>query len=133
MKDAPYTVAIILDPNFGVRLRDVAARFDLWTVTSQLNRPVVEQWRMEQPTHYDVSMWTNELFTGTTVEQWRAVLENIEDHHGPYSHHPPVTILEVYGATLTDDMRRELGNYGYDTFEPTPDGFRATRSAASIH
>jgi len=130
MKDAPYTIAIVLDPKFGIRLKDVAARFDLWTVSSEINRPVVEQLRRED---HDVSMWTSDLFMGTTVEDWRAVLQNVEDNHGPYSHNPPVTILEIYGAILTDDMRRELGHYGYDTFEPTPDGFRATRSAASIH
>lgn len=125
----PYTVAIVLDANFGVRLRDVAARCDVWTVTSQINRTVVEQlWQEAAETHarHEVSLWTSEL-TGTTTEEWRTILQNIEDHHGPHGHNPPVTTLEVYGATLTDDMRRELGRYGYDTIEPTSDGFRATR------
>ena len=124
-----YAVAIVLDPNFGVRLREVAARFDLWTVTSQINRTVVEQlWKEAAETNefQDVSIWTSEL-TGPTVAEWRAILENIEDHHGPHGHDPPVTILEVYGAPFTNELRRELGHYGYDTFEPTSDGFRAIR------
>lgn len=122
----PYTLAIVLDPDFGVRLRDVAGHFDLWIVTSQVNRTVVEDlWKevADSPECHDVSIWTNE-FTGMTVEQWRVILEDIEDHHGQYSHDPPVTILEVYGATPAD-------YYGYDKIEPTSDGFRATRKSPS--
>ena len=129
MNEAPYTVAIVLDPNFGVRLRNVAAHFDVWTVTSQINRTVVEQlWKEAAETQgcHEVTIWTSDL-RGTAAEDWRAILMNIEQHHGPNAHNPPVTILGVYGSTLTEDMRQELGHYGYDTVEPTSDGFRAIR------
>jgi hypothetical protein len=54
-------------------------------------------------------------------------LDTIELHHGFYSANPPYTIFEVFGAFLNDKIKAELSEYGFNEFQPTLTGFRATR------
>ena len=54
-------------------------------------------------------------------------LDTIELHHGPYSADPPYTQLEVFGTALSEEMRTELRQYGFNEFQPTAEGFRCSR------
>ena len=54
-------------------------------------------------------------------------LDTIDLHHATYSANPPYTVLDVIGTLITARLRAELGEYGFDDFQETPQGFRAVR------
>ena len=117
-------VAVVLDPTFGERLREVAARCPVWTVPSPDNRRVVEELWQERkgaPEAPAVTIWT------AAPSGWLGILENIEVHHGEWSQIPPVNVLEVFGATPNDEIRRDLREYGYQVAEEREGGFTARR------
>lgn len=59
-------------------------------------------------------------------EEFLSWLSTIDLHHGEYSPNPWATI-EVYGATLTDEISTALSDHGADTIESRAYGFRASR------
>ena len=56
-----------------------------------------------------------------------ARLNDIDLHHGVYSATPPYTILEVVGTQLSERLKSEMKEYGFNDFRQTRDGFIATR------
>ena len=46
---------------------------------------------------------------------------------GSYSADPPYTILEVLGILLSDRIKAELSQYGFNEFHPDSVGFHAVR------
>jgi hypothetical protein len=57
-------------------------------------------------------------------------LDKIDLHHGSYSANPPYAILEVLGAPLSDRIKAQLSQYGFDEFHPSAAGFRAVQPSA---
>jgi hypothetical protein len=43
-------------------------------------------------------------------------METIDLHHGLYSADPPYTVLEVIGTSLSDRIKSQLSEYGFDEF-----------------
>ena len=68
---------------------------------------------------------------GASAEQLCAeIVGTVEEHHGEYSHVPPVGRLRVYGAQATLDLQAELARYGFTEVASMTDGFLAgSRSA----
>jgi hypothetical protein len=125
---ADGVVAVVLDPAFGERLREVAAQYHVWTVPSPDNRRVVEEiWQERKglPEGPTVTIWT--VAPSATEEGWLGILEDIETHHGEWSQDPPVNVLEVLGATPNDEIRRALLEYGYRMIAEREGGFTARR------
>jgi hypothetical protein len=58
-------------------------------------------------------------------------LDTIELHHWPYSAAPPFTQLEVLGTLLSEEIRTELSQFGFNEFRPTSEGFCCSRSVAT--
>jgi len=54
-------------------------------------------------------------------------LDTIDLHHGTYSANPPYTVIEVIGVEISDRVKGSFGDFGFDQFEPIPQGFRAIR------
>jgi hypothetical protein len=125
--DKPYSVAIVVDPAFGERLRDLAATQHVWAVESIENRATTEALRATQP---DDGLETGvTLFrpsVGESPIQWCAdIIGTVEEHHGRYAHVPPVSVLEVYGAASTPELRAVFARYGFTHIVDAPGGFRA--------
>jgi hypothetical protein len=55
------------------------------------------------------------------------ILETVDLHHGEYSHAPPWSEVEVYGAQLTPTLESALVELGFSKFHQTTDGFVAVR------
>jgi hypothetical protein len=55
------------------------------------------------------------------------ILETVDLHHGEYSHAPPWSEVEVYGAQLTPTLQSALVELGFSKFDVTTDGFVAVR------
>ena len=130
---ARYVVAVVVDPQFGERLRQLAERVDMWAVPSPINTPVVQDiWtaNRKRESTQQLTMWSH-TFDLEAADDWLTMFEDIELHHGHYSHDPPVSVLEIYGAEPTSVAIRACRALGYDYVETTSYGFRAVRPPAA--
>jgi hypothetical protein len=121
---------VVLDPDFGDRLRDIPLGQPAWVIMSAANEPVVR------------SLWTTQSapdhLTGITglrsdsdlcaEDRFLDELYVIDLHHGPYSTNTPYTELEVVGVDLTATIRAALAHFGFNQFTQARNGFVATCS-----
>jgi hypothetical protein len=128
-----HGVAIVVDEDFGDRLSTLASRLHVWLIDTPMNRAAAS------------AVWQNgvhgqSLETGVTtfkVEHLSApdqivasMLGTVDDHHGHYSHEPPWSLLEVYGAEPTPILSAALLEFGFTNIARIADKeFRASRSA----
>ncbi|WP_333975864.1 hypothetical protein [Burkholderia cepacia] len=125
-------VALIVDPEFGTRIRDVAARVrHTWVVATPANIAVAEQiWRAltNPPGLGNEGAVTTFLQYGADRESWcDAILDAVDDHHSAHSRNPGYSILEVYGTPLTERLRPTLVELGFSIVTPTDYGFCARK------
>lgn len=127
-----YTIALIVDPDFGAAVGDIAATVaHTWIVDSDENCTAVEQiWRSSAKPlgHMMVNGVTTLRRYGADRESWcDAVLDSIEDHHDSRRGNPGYSALEVYGTALTGRLRSAFVECGFSTFTATDYGFRAEK------
>jgi hypothetical protein len=121
----PVIVSIVLDPDFGDQVVQIAADGPVWITSSAANRSAVEKyWASKSPGAHDVTYWS-EPRTGATEDEWLGILGDIELHHS----NPGVAGLEVYGAAPGDGAAAALREYGYEIGELWPGGFAARRDS----
>jgi hypothetical protein len=122
---------VILDPDYGDRLREVWPGSPVWITMSSVNEPVIRSlWATRsEPNH--LTGITGMRFDGgiTPEHRFLAELDTIDLHHGPYSTKSPYTVLEVIGAPLTNSIRAALSKIGFTDFTESQNGFIATRTA----
>jgi len=129
-----YTVAIVLDPEFGERLAPLASRVHTWVVDSQTNRAAAEDiWQKNQedgePYSIENGVTTFGVFWNESAEHWcEGVLGTIDLHHGEYSHTPPLSVLEIYGLPFCEPLRSHFAEYDFTVFQETDYGFRASKA-----
>src|SRR5437867_8966550 len=103
MKLEKYAVAVVLDPDAGENIRVLAERFDLWVMPSPANSNIVRQMSESgQAASGKLTIWSRS-FLPTSESDWQGVIDTVELHHGQYSHNPPVSAIEVFGANLTPE------------------------------
>jgi hypothetical protein len=129
----PYEVSIVVDRDYGSRLRELLESGPVWAIDSQANREVAQEiWKeFASRDHLDgITIFA----TGKTSpeEAFVAEFDTIDIHHGVYSAGPPYTIARTIGTSLTDRLRAVLSSYGFDSFTTTDEGFKATRPLPSI-
>jgi hypothetical protein len=73
----------------------------------------------------------NDLESSSAEDLLVSELDTIDLHHGSHSANPPYSILEVLGAPLSDRIKAELSQYGFDEFHPNAAGFSAVRTVRS--
>jgi hypothetical protein len=123
-----YIVAVVLDPTFGDRLRDLPVGTPVWIADTPVNRAAAEALWVSRPelTHLD-GVTTFRIDPGSGPEVWLAeVLPDLDLHHGEYSHVPPYAGIEVFGAGATPVVREALGQLGIGNITERPGGFLAT-------
>ena len=120
-------VSVILDPEFGSRLEQVAARGAVWIVDSPHNRTATKKHWADYPDHDHLEGVT--LFQASrslTPEEILIVhVDTIDLHHGPYSANPPYRILDVFGVAFTPAVEATLRAFDFIEFQDIQDGFRA--------
>jgi hypothetical protein len=121
---------VILDPDYGDRLREVWPGQPVWIASSAENAPIVRSLRAAHPVpDHLIGITSMNLDPSMAAEdQFLAVLETIDLHHGPYSTRAPYTELEVVGSSLTSPIRAALVQLGFAQFDETRNGFIARRS-----
>jgi hypothetical protein len=122
-----YVVGIVVDPSFGERLHAVAARMPTWVVDTPPNRAAAEaHWKTHAGQTHTGGLTTFRVDPDQGPEEWCAeILGVVVEHHGEYSHNPPVSVLEVIGARPVEQLVSALADYGFARVSPTPEGFRA--------
>jgi len=125
----PYKVILIVDPAFGESLAALLPHVPVWIIESELNSPVVERLRQEraEESHLQGITTFKQKAKLSSEEQAISMLEQVDLHHGEFSAHPPYSIVEIIGCTVTDDLKQELQEYGFGISEFTEKGFMATR------
>jgi len=123
-------VLLILDPDFGERLRDAWQGQAIWIAMSATNAPIVQPlWAVASNANYlcGITGFTHGD-SGTAEESFLDIVSDIDLHHGPYSTANPYTVLRVIGTPFTPAIREALSELGFFAFQQNPDGFTANRS-----
>ena len=129
MGERPHAVALVVDPEFGERLADLSRRIHVWVLGTPTNRRVAERvWREARGVHSLESGITifKDSVDAAADEIVGRQLPTIDLHHGAYSHSPPWSVLEVYGAPPSPALRAVLGEYGFTDVRATAEGLVAT-------
>lgn len=122
--DSQETVALVLAPDYGPRLRDLCARANVWAVDSAMNHETAtEIWAAliagaQSPiTVFD---WTPDESASDTILR---MLDTIEEHH------PHCANIEFIGANTSPYVLAELDGRGYSNYKRTEQGFFASKHA----
>jgi hypothetical protein len=123
-------VYVILDPNFGERLRGVWPGRPVWIVMTPNNEPVIRSlWSESSEPNHLMGITGMPLFQERGAEGcFLAYLDEIDLHHGHMSSDTPYTLLKVIGTTLTGDIKSALLEYGFTQFSEDSEGFEARRT-----
>ena len=128
MQTDAYCVAVVLDHEYADELAHLLQVGPVWIVDTQTNREAAERAWTSSPNVNHLNGIT--LFRSTaasTEEMLSYKMAEIDLHHGVYSADPPYTVLNVIGTSITDRLRDELSEYGFDQFYLSGSGFRAVR------
>ncbi len=123
-------IYVVLDPNFGERLRTLKGHA-VWITLSPRNEPTIRSVWKENPQADQFNGVTSFAFYEDLSSE-RQLLEEIDTidlHHGPYSTKSPYTLLEVIGAQPTREIEDKLAEIGFSGFTRTAEGFVAHRSS----
>jgi len=125
----PYRVFVVVDRDFGQHLTALAEMGPVWIADTPVNKCVAQKiWAAYPRSGHLEGVTTFNVPDGTSSEDILInELGTIDLHHGTYSANPPYTVLEVIGTSITARLKAELGEYGFDHFQETARGFRATR------
>jgi hypothetical protein len=128
MSELINKVALVLDPDYGDKLTSLADVSHVWVIDTPSNRTVASEYWALNPTHQaELGITTFSSENKSRLESCLKILETVDMHHGPHSSDPPYSVLEVIGLPLTDEAKAAIEDLGFETFETTVAGFRATR------
>lgn len=123
------TIGLVLDPEFSSRLGGLSGQMHVWALDSTPNRASAEAIWEERPTYLpDQGITLFQSCSGQSeYDACAGILPAIDLHHGEFSQEPPYQVVEVFGCLLTDALRSRFGEFGFNEFSPTSDGFIARR------
>jgi hypothetical protein len=121
MKDDSL-IALVVDPNYGQKLRFLDARMPIWAVKSPTNESA---WNPAESAHQNSALFSADS-RGAINDNVIGALVDIDEHFGAHSFpsKPYVGIL-VIGTALSADLRAALEENGFKHFRETDDGFEA--------
>lgn len=120
---------MIVDPNYGNRLRDIPAGKPVWIADSAVNHTAVAAiWKEQGITSHLTGLTSFVIDANATPEDWLiSEIATVDIHHGEYSHKPPWSIITVIGVHWTKRIQEELEQYGFVEHEDTAEGFIARK------
>ena len=118
-------VAIVVDPDYGSRLRSLGVKMPVWAVKSSANSVA---WIPESSRFSNSALFSVEDVEART-ENLIGALADVEDHFGPDSFpQNPYTAIYVIGIDLSAAIRERLASEGFENFRQAENGFEADRS-----
>ena len=125
-----HGVAIVLDRKYGGRLQRLSDRVHVWAADTQANRAGYQPPADREP-NLEKGVTFFKIGDGTPEQALLEILSVVHEHHGPYSHIPPLSLIAVVGAALTPEVRHAFEERGFNRFNPGPGGFEAFTHAAT--
>ncbi|MFN0053938.1 MAG: hypothetical protein ACKV0T_17300 [Planctomycetales bacterium] len=126
-----HVVAVVLDPVFGDRLLALAVRVHVWIIDTPVNMASARLLPRDADGGYSLEYGATTFSANETIPPDKIVagiIGTIELHHGEYSHTPPMSVLEVFGADPTPRLMTALADYGFSKTAPIDGGFKAWRA-----
>src|SRR4051812_25633812 len=105
-------VYLIVDAEYGERLRSLPANVPAWIADTPINHPIIQKLWSSRPAPADGTGITSfKVALGKTPEDWLlGIMDVLELHHRDYSQTPPYSELRVIGTSLTPRLRTEFDN-----------------------
>ena len=130
MKIKPHKIAIVVNKDFGEKLIELSKRLHVWICDSENNLPFVKQvWSQDKKYSIESGVTKFDVSDNDSAEDiFVNILDDVDLHHGEFSHEPPWSIIEVYGVSVTQRIKSELSRYEEGRFEILEDGFIFHRS-----
>ncbi len=128
-----YRIFVVLDRGYGKRVSELARTGPVWIVDTALNRvAAAEVWAAHPDRSHLDGVTTFKAGDGCSPEDTLVNhLDTIDLHHGSYSADPPYSVLEVIGVEVSERVKAELSQFGFNEFEATAEGFSAVRPLPS--
>lgn len=115
--------------DLGSELEGLSERCHVWAVHMPENEAVAQRIWNQQGEHSLESGVTLFQPSGRGPEEdCLSIIYTIQEHHGEYSHDPPLTVVEVHGAKATEKVRHAFAALGFGRLKPSPSGFVAFRN-----
>jgi len=129
MNADPYTIAIVVDPNFGARLRELPPHMPVWIAATPASRAAAEAVWNERTGHTHIDGITTFSVTDgeRPSESCERILGDVDLHHGEFSHTPAYAEVRVIGAVLDEVLEAAFREYDFTVFERNAEGFIARR------
>ena len=124
----PYSISVVLDPEFGAQVRELLEAGPVWVTDSPTNRDAAQKIWAESPkrNHLD-GVTVFKSATGNPAQMLTDQMENIDRHHGVYSAEPAFTVMRVIGCELEHRVQATLAEFGFNVFHGGNGGFEAIR------
>ena len=114
-------VSLVVDSTYGERLHSLATDA-VWLIDSPTNRMASQvSWQLKGAAS---SVTTFKSLSSSPNLACLGILSVVDLHHG-YS--GGYSVLEVVGTSLDQELRSAIKELGFSKFEPTSEGFRASR------
>ena len=120
------TVAIILDPDFGSQLGELASRMPVWVVDTPGNRASIEsEWARRRRDGAERELSVFRMIDGLSHgEHIAALLRTIDAHYGEASDDGPFETLLVLGASADEAPVAVIRSFGGSDPIAMSGGFR---------
>ena len=124
------TVAIVLDPDFGAQLHELASRIPVWIVDSPGNRSSIEsEWTRRRRDGAERELNVFRMIDGLSPsDHIAALLRTIDKQHGAGAEDGPFATLLVIGAVADTAPIAALRAVGGGLPVETSNGFRVAFS-----
>jgi hypothetical protein len=120
--EAVDSIAVVVDPTFGLDLMELVARMPVWIADTPGNVAAIQ--RAQASGRGSITSFS--VDPGATPEATVAsIVHDMELYHGAHSQDATYERIEVHGARLSESLREVLGELGFRRFEEEPFGFSA--------
>ena len=122
-------VAIMVDPDYGERLEELAPRMPVWVARTKGNSAAIERLFRRIRREGGPSLTSFVVDPEAGRDEWCAsVLATVDEHHGPCSQDPPYDAIQVIGTPLSPTLRAFCEELGVHSFHDTASGFTAIQT-----
>jgi hypothetical protein len=122
-----------MDRDFDARLCEIELGVPVWIVDTPANKPYVDKrWTTEKNPNHLIGVTTfPDLPAASSEETLIGKLETLDFALRLLFFESPYTLLEVIGTPITLRIKNEFGQFGFNDFRETPNGFEAPRPLPS--